>query len=91
MSAETTPCQGTPDNHCCWVDGTLCPFFEVGTVEGRSIACGLRREHGNWNAVYQDPRWIATVKPMMDRLWPGLGCADLPRHGETCATCGACH
>lgn len=81
-------CQGTPENHCCWVDGVQCFYFEVGTVEGRQIACGLLRELGTWDAVYADPRWIAHVKPMMDRLWPGLGCHHLPRVNETCATCG---
>jgi hypothetical protein len=35
----------------------VCWFLELDTVPGRHWVCGLRRELGDWQAVYADPRY----------------------------------
>jgi len=74
-------CLGTPEQHCCWVDGNECQFLQKDPM-----ACQLRSELGSWDAVYQDPRYQDHVQPMFDRIAPGKGCGDWPI--GTCATCG---
>jgi len=75
-------CQGTPEQHCCWIDGLECPFL----VKTATIDCGLRSELKTWPAVYLDTRYQQIVQPTFDRLAPGKGCGDWPL--DTCAACG---
>lgn len=75
-------------DHCCWLDGQLCPFLEEGTVEGRRYACALQRELGSWEAVYNDSRYLKQVRPFWDAWRPQVDCGDWLLPGETCATCG---
>lgn len=86
-------CQGTQEQHCCWVDGNVCPFFldaRASGLVGREIACALYLEKGSWDAVYQDQRYQELIQPIFNRLQRGdLGCGDWPINGEPCATCGA--
>jgi hypothetical protein len=80
-------CKGTINDHCCWIDGKICAHFEVGTVPGLEIACGLRRKLGSWDAVHSSAEYIRDVRPTMERL--GVDCGDWPPKGEKCAACGA--
>lgn len=50
-------CHGNGIEHCCWVDGAVCPFLELDTMAGRHWVCGLRRELGDWDLVHADPRY----------------------------------
>lgn len=79
-------CAGLSADHCCHIAGRVCSFLEERTVPGRRWACGLRRELGSWENVHEDSRYVAAVKPTMDRL--GVQCGDWPGPGTTCATCG---
>lgn len=38
------------DTHCCWVDGSPCQYL-VENADGRRYACGLRINHGSWQAM----------------------------------------
>ncbi len=79
-------CTGNFEDHCCWVDGKVCPHLEENTVEGRRWACGLLVALGSWEGVYRTEAWQRDVKPLCDRL--GVRCGDWPSEGERCATCG---
>ncbi len=79
-------CTGNLEDHCCWVNGKVCPHLEENTVEGRRWTCGLLVEHGPWAVVYETEEYLRDVKPQMDRL--GTQCGDWPPKGEVCATCG---
>ncbi len=79
-------CTGNFEDHCCWVDGKVCPHLEENTVEGRRWACGLLVALGSWEAIYATEAWQRDVKPLCDRL--GMRCGDWPPKGKTCATCG---
>jgi hypothetical protein len=81
--------RGNGPEHCCWVNGQICPFLEIDTMPDRYWACGLRRELGSWDAVHNDPGYIERVRPMWDRIDPLMNCGDWPPPGKTCATCGA--
>lgn len=61
-------CHGNGDDHCCYVEGKVCPFLEENTVEGRRWVCGLLRELGSWEAVHADPRY----KPIQE-VWDRVG------------------
>lgn len=65
-------CHGNGPDHCCYVNGQVCPFLEENTVPGRRWACGLYRQLGDWNLVHTDPRYLAVVKP----VWDEFGVAD---------------
>lgn len=80
-------CDGQAEDHCCYVNGTVCTFLEEHTVPGRRWACGLLRVQGSWEAVYALPEWQEKVKPMFDAFWPGKGCGDWPFPGQTCEVC----
>jgi hypothetical protein len=54
--------------------------LEEWTVDGRRWACGLFREHGSWEKVYTDPRYLTSAAhALMQGRWPGLGCGDWPQ------------
>lgn len=73
-------CHGLGDEHCCWIGGVPCPFLEEGTVEGRRWVCGLLRELGSWDAVYEDERYrAADVAAWFAENYPGFGCGDWPQ------------
>lgn len=63
---NVTECDGRGKDHCCWIYGETqddrveCPWIEKHTVEGRLWACGLYREHGDWEKVYEDPRYLGS-------------------------------
>ena len=83
-------CHGNGPDHCCTFQGVTCTHLEENTVEGRRWACGLYREHGSWEAVYEDPRYKADVQPMWDEYRrPNVGCGDWPVPGVLCIECGA--
>lgn len=79
-------CAGNNDDHCCWVDGKVCPHLEGNTVKDRRWACGLLVMCGSWEAVYETAAWRRHVKPFCDRT--GVRCGDWPPEGQVCATCG---
>jgi len=82
-------CSGNTDDHCCYLNGPVCPFLEEGTVGGRRWACGLRRELGSWDLVHADVRYIQQVQPVWEQV--GLStnkCGEWPVSGERCNTCG---
>ena len=74
------------DEHCCWVEGKVCPFLRENTA-GRRWACALRLEHGNWEDVHSDPRYLKEVKPAWLRR-DIADCGDYPGKGRTCPLCG---
>lgn len=65
-------CHGNGADHCCYVNGAVCPFLEVDTVPGRKWACGLLRELGDWDKVHNDPRYLEHVRP----VWYAAGVDD---------------
>lgn len=71
-------------DHCCYIQGNVCPFLEVGTEEGRTFTCGLRRELGSWDAVHMDERYQSQVQVVWDQV--GISsCGEWqPREGECC-------
>ena len=74
-------CHGDGGDHCCYINGTTCPFLEEGTVEGRRWACGLLRELGTWQAVYADRRWSGSdIAAWFNQRYPGFGCGDWPQN-----------
>ena len=82
------PCLGNGADHCCYVAGSACPHLEEHTVPGRRWACGLMREHGDWDQVIADPRYLRDVAPhfgeMNCRDWPdGTGV-----NAGQCEDCG---
>jgi len=48
--------QGADGDHCCYLNNQRCAFL-VENVAGRRYACGLRLQHGSWEAVVGDPRY----------------------------------
>ena len=87
-------CLGNSDDHCCWVNGALCPHLEENTVAGRRWACGLLRELGSWKAVHRDRRYVKDVQPMWNKFPTNkarglaMRCGDFPASGERCNACG---
>lgn len=47
-------CHGNGTEHCCYVNGEVCPFLEVDTTPGRKWSCGLLNKLGSWEAVHAD-------------------------------------
>lgn len=79
-------CNGTSKDHCCWVGKQgICPHL---IVQNDEISCGLLNELGTWEAVYADPRYLADVQHVWDKIAPGKGCGDWPLPGTTCNACG---
>ncbi len=74
-------CTGNNMDHCCWINGAVCPYLEENTVEGRRWACGLLRELGSWEAVYASNEYQTTdAAAMFVDVWPGFGCGDWPQN-----------
>lgn len=76
-------CTGRGDlrgEHCCWIDGAVCPFYDTSEGTPKDKACSLRRILGSWEAVYADARYQAVVQPTFDRILPGYGCGDYPQN-----------
>ena len=48
------------DDHCCYVNGAVCPFLEENSERGQRWSCQLRRETGSWSAAVADPRYTET-------------------------------
>jgi hypothetical protein len=66
-----------------------CQYLEEYTVPGRRWACGLYRQHGDWQKVHIDPRYLANVKPYWDTTeLAGQECGEWPRPGVSCPVCG---
>lgn len=81
------PCKAAPDEHCCWVDGEVCPFFDATTKGPFWKRCTLRTELGDWELVHRDPRYTRAVKP----VWKSQGIADCGDWAPTVAApCGSC-
>ena len=77
-------CRATPENHCCWLPGGVCPFFDpVALAEGNG-GCSLRAELGSWDAVHKDPRYLRDVAPH----WPQVDYCGAYPVNQRCATCG---
>ena len=82
-------CRATPDVHCCWVGGKVCPFFDVaGLADDRDGACMLRTELGSWAKVHTDPRYLGDVKAKVpsfveNETW---NCGSYPQ--KKCYECG---
>ena len=89
-------CNGTETDHCCTLLGVTCPFLrDDGPDTDRRWVCTLREELGSWNTVHADPRYLATVRPILDTITPAYNrgvmpdCGDWPPTGVTCQICGA--
>ena len=81
-------CLATPDAHCCWVNGKVCPYFDPVRVLD-SAGCKLRSELGSWAAVHEDSRYLRDVKNRVPSFTgTNADCGNYPQ-GKTCATCGA--
>lgn len=80
-------CRGTKNGHCCWLAGKVCKHLKL-DLPGDEIACGLLVELGSWEAVYQDARYLADVKPRLNQINVS-NCADWPPDGQVCRECGA--
>ncbi len=73
-------CTGNSTEHCCWINGVVCPYLEENTVEGRRWACGLLRKLGSWEAVYDSSEYqTSDAAAMFTAVWPGFGCGDWPQ------------
>ena len=82
------PACGYGDDHCCWIDGKVCPHLIERADGGRRWVCTMFEKWGSWEAMTADPAWIKDVKSCYDRI--GLvNCGGWPRPGETCLECGA--
>ena len=86
-------CHGNGTTHCCWINGTQCPWLEENTVEGRRWVCGLYRTSGTWGRVYATPEYQNTAAAaMFSSGWPGFGCGDWPQNipDQTASPSGKC-
>jgi hypothetical protein len=84
---------GNGKDHCCYIKGKTCPLMVRNVIDGegnfRKYACSLRIEHGNWDDVITDPRYIEVTK---DAWVNGLNCRDWPDgkgpNKGICSDCG---
>lgn len=74
-------CHGNRPDHCCWLQGRVCPHLEEFTMPGRRWVCGLLRELGTWDAVLADVRHVALGSPPCD-TWPQEGLRDRIARGN---------
>jgi hypothetical protein len=80
-------CNGQGDangDHCCFTpvsETGVCPLLEIETVPGRYYACGLRREAGSWEAVYQRDDYQA--------IWGDFRCGTFGPATAQCCFAGA--
>lgn len=88
MPRDNSGCS-SGDGHCCWFKGVECRYLEENSEAGRRWSCQLRREHGEWEAVYRDDRYIKNIIPLWEDLDCGITrCGDWPGPGQTCGECG---
>ena len=80
-------CDGNSDDHCCWIQGKVCPHLRENVVEGRRWACGLLVELGSWDKVHSDERYLRDVQPMWTKRGSG-DCGSYPGVGNICGSCG---
>lgn len=90
------PCHGTGADHCCYFAGVVCPHLEENTVPDRRWACGLLREHGDWDAVLASDRYQQDVQPLWESVEPlkAMNCRDWPQnYPEVMSNCSGlcCH
>lgn len=80
------PCRPTPTDHCCWVGGQVCPWFDASP--GIVFRCSLRSELGDWGRVHRDPRYRRDVAVYFRRV--GVAdCGDWrPTTENRCVSCG---
>ena len=50
-------CTGNGVQHCCWVDGEVCPHLVENKVPGRRWACGLLDKFGSWAGVNESDEY----------------------------------
>ena len=72
-------CQATDLEHCCWVSGHVCDFYDPDSPLGKR--CSLRALYDDWETVYADSRYPFDVAQ--------IRCGDFPHNGVRCGTCGA--
>ena len=71
------------DDHCCYINGQVCPLLEENTEPGFRWTCGLRRRLGSWDKVIAHPQY-ATIKAHFEKF--GYNCMTWPQ--KKCGTCG---
>ena len=79
-------CHGNAKDHCCYL-GQPCLYVEEGTVPGRRWACGLYRQVGSWEKVYQMPEY-PSVRAKLRTLGVVQDCGEWPPVGVRCESCG---
>jgi hypothetical protein len=81
-------CKGNIVNdHCCWVDGKICPFLKHYPNEERIWSCGIREKYDSWEEVYSDKDYVDNVKPLLVKI-DLPDCGKWPRKNEKCTVCG---
>jgi hypothetical protein len=92
---ETTPTPkpsslcGTANGHCCWFSGVECAYVEPVADGDFKWRCGLRADHGSWEAAYATSEYVENVKEKVNAVGNlGLDCGDWPSVGRKCNTCG---
>ena len=73
--SEAIKCNGRGDNgdHCCYLEGKVCKYL---IHQDGMPRCGLRVEHGDWEKVHKDPRYLEDVKPILVRRGVKEDCGD---------------
>lgn len=74
-------CSGNGPDHCCWVNGQVCPALrDDGPGAERRWVCTLYEAAGDWAAVHASPEWRALpVAAWFEEQYPGHGCGDWPQ------------
>lgn len=79
---------GNQEDHCCYF-GDPCEFLEKNTMPDRIWACGLRRQYGSWDAVYESPEFSIVLANAIRMGLPNTyKCHEWPLVGYKCETCG---
>lgn len=76
---------GTGPDHCCYFQGVPCEYVIAVDKPPFKWACSLRVEHGNWDDVHKDERYVKNVKPKMAKIPGGGDCGDWEGR---CGDCG---
>lgn len=67
---------GGPDgDHCCWVNGAVCDYLDIGVHPTRRFSCRLRTELGSWVKVHADPRY-QPIQAAWDQTQTVASCGD---------------
>lgn len=59
-------CHGNGIDHCCYVNGKVCPFLEEDALPNRYWSCGLLNKLGSWDKVHNDPGYLEFVQSRWD-------------------------